>query len=273
MKKKLFVLFCILLTGITFSLTRNGVELVYSYENLAPTSLAGEQITPDYAQVVRVVDGDTIKVKLPTGTETVRLIGVDTPETVHPTKAVEAYGQEASEFLKSLCETDQDVYLSYDWDHRDVYKRLLGYLWIIGDDGEWVLANLAIVENGFGYAYLQYTFRKDYMEIFAKAQEKAQEKGYGLWSETPAPSAGTVKQGDSKSTVEPDPQKGRYIGNVKSKVLHDLDCGSLPAESNRIYFQTYVEAIKAGYKPCSKCKPSILKYWVQELASIFDFLF
>ena len=59
-------------------------------------------VAAEHGKVVKVVDGDTIKVKVGSTTETVRLIGVDTPETVHPNKPVEYFGKEASAFTKRM---------------------------------------------------------------------------------------------------------------------------------------------------------------------------
>jgi len=245
MKKTLC--FCLYLSLITFvfGLMRNGVEFVYSHGYLIPMDLSDSVITPETARVVSVVDGDTIKVVLVSGTESVRLIGVDTPETVHPTKAVEAFGKEASDFLKKLCKEGQDVYLSYDWNPRDVYNRLLAYLWLKSDDGKWVFANLAIVENGYGRAYLNYAFRKDYMTMFSDAQQTAREKGYGLWGGAAVSSTTTVQQ---TTPVSIPSSSEKYIGNIKSKVFYRLTCDLLPDEKNRVYFNTREEAIADGGK-------------------------
>ena len=255
MKKTLCFCLCLLLITFSFGLIRNGIDLVYTYGYLLPMDLSYKVITPDPARVVRVVDGDTIKVSLASGTESVRLIGVDTPETVHPTKAVEAFGIEASNFLKTLCTEGQDVYLTYDWNPRDVYGRLLAYLWLKSDDGKWILANLAIVENGYGHAYLEYSFRKDYMEMFSDAQQKARENGYGLWGGAAVSSTTTTVQQTTPAAIPSSRQKYQYIGNKNSKVVHRLTCNSLPDEKNRVYFYTREEAIAAGYRPCGICKP------------------
>ena len=86
--------------------------------------------------VKRVVDGDTIV--LDTG-DKVRLIGVDTPETVHPNKPVEFFGKEASAFTKALCE-GKKVRLEYDWQKEDKYHRLLAYVYL--EDGTFVNAEI-----------------------------------------------------------------------------------------------------------------------------------
>ena len=80
----------------------------------------------------RVVDGDTIIVRIEGKEERVRLIGVDTPETVHPKKSVEYFGKEASEFTRKMVE-GKKVILEYDWQRRDKYGRLLAYVYL--EDG------------------------------------------------------------------------------------------------------------------------------------------
>ena len=121
--------------------------------------------------VERVVDGDTIK--LSTG-ERVRLIGVDTPETVHPRKPVEYFGKEASAFTKRLCE-GKVVRLEYDQTTRDKYGRLLAYVYL--EDGTFV--NAEIVRQGYGHAYTKFPFK--YMEEFREYEREAREQKRGLW--------------------------------------------------------------------------------------------
>ena len=82
--------------------------------------------------VIEVIDGDTIVVALDGGsTETVRLIGVDTPETVHPDRPVECHGPEASSFTRDALENKR-VELEFDATRRDVYGRLLAYVHVDG---------------------------------------------------------------------------------------------------------------------------------------------
>ncbi|HKX58131.1 MAG TPA: thermonuclease family protein [Steroidobacteraceae bacterium] len=92
--------------------------------------------------------------------EKVRLIGVDTPETVDPRKLVEYFGVEASGFTKSLL-NGKAVELERDPDNanRDKYDRLLRYVWLDG-----VLVNAEIIAQGYGFAYVKYPFSR--MEEF-----------------------------------------------------------------------------------------------------------
>jgi micrococcal nuclease len=81
------------------------------------------------AVVTRVVDGDTIEVRLDGGAEDVRLIGVDTPETVKPDTPVQCFGERASHFTKRWL-TGRRVRLVFGVERRDVYGRLLAYVYL-----------------------------------------------------------------------------------------------------------------------------------------------
>ena len=89
---------------------------------------------PGPVRVVGVVDGDTIEVAVAGRRETVRLLGVDTPETVHPHRPVECFGPEASAFTRSRL-LGRTVRLVFDRVRRDPYRRLLAYLYLEEVDG------------------------------------------------------------------------------------------------------------------------------------------
>jgi micrococcal nuclease len=133
------------------------------------------------AEVVDHVDGDTIRVRIQNPpdslgvVETIRLIGVDTPETVHPQRDVEFFGQEASEFTKSRL-LGKTVYLAFDWDLRDRYGRLLAYVY--GDDK--ICHNAEIIRRGYGHAYTKYSFR--FMDEFRNYEHEARNGKRGLWN-------------------------------------------------------------------------------------------
>ena len=117
---------------------------------------------PDFSKltayrVSRVVDGDTIVVvgqptKTGIPTITVRLIGVDTPETVHPSKPVEHYGKEASAFLTNLLKGEK-VYLRPEGEKlaKDKYGRALAYAYRAPDG---LFVNAEIIRQGYGHAYM-----------------------------------------------------------------------------------------------------------------------
>ncbi len=125
-------------------------------------------------KVTEVIDGDTVKVMFDGKEEKIRLIGVDTPETKHPTKGVQPYGPEASAFTKEHLE-GKDIMLEFDVQERDRYGRLLAYVWFEDE-----LFNANLVREG--YAQVS-TFPPNvkYEDTFIEAQKEAREAGKGLW--------------------------------------------------------------------------------------------
>jgi micrococcal nuclease len=132
------------------------------------------------AVVVRHVDGDTVYVSIPRPPkgvkryESVRFIGVDTPETVHPQKTVECFGKEASEFTRRHL-LNQSVFLAFDWQLRDRYDRLLAYIYLA--DGS--CFNATLVREGYAHAYTRFSFR--FLEQFRALEREAREGERGLW--------------------------------------------------------------------------------------------
>ncbi len=131
------------------------------------------------ASVVRVVDGDTIVCDVDGDEIKVRLIGIDTPETVHPEKEVEFYGKEASAYTTEMLD-GQDIYLEYDVEPTDRYGRDLAYVWL--EDGT-LFNDLLVLE---GYATV-YTFPPNvkYVDRFTKSARLARERGAGLYAMEP----------------------------------------------------------------------------------------
>ncbi len=127
------------------------------------------------AYVLRVIDGDTLELS---GGERVRLIGIDTPETVHPNKPVEYFGKEASQFTKTMVE-GINVKLKFDQQLRDKYGRLLAYVFL--EDGTFL--NAEIIKQGYGHAYTRFPFK--YLEEFREYERAAREHNKGLWREHP----------------------------------------------------------------------------------------
>jgi micrococcal nuclease len=133
---------------------------------------------PGAATIVEVVDGDTVEVELAGSTETVRLLGVDTPETVDPDEPVGCYGPEASGRTKSLLPPGTAVLLERDEEARDRYGRLLAYV-RRADDGLFV--NEALLREGFAETLIIEPNHAYASQLLA-AQDEAQASGAGLWS-------------------------------------------------------------------------------------------
>lgn len=140
----------------------------------------GERSEPsgETVHVVEVVDGDTLKVDRGGETVTVRLIGVDTPETVHPSEPVQCFGAEASAHATDLAEGTR-VRLEHDPSQGEVdaYGRELAYV-VLDDDR---MLNLLLIAEGYG---LEYTYDDPYrhQQEFRGAQAAAEADEVGLWA-------------------------------------------------------------------------------------------
>jgi len=140
-----------------------------------PSMATGVQQGP--YDVVRVVDGDTIRVMRGGEEIVIRLIGINTPETVAPDRPVECFGPEASARTKELVE-GQQVWLEYDpvSGMTDKYDRTLAYVWLSQD----VMLNELLVREGFAEEY-PYSKGAKFEEEMAAAERAAQAAGAGLW--------------------------------------------------------------------------------------------
>ncbi|WP_423919200.1 thermonuclease family protein [Frigoribacterium sp. 2-23] len=141
-----------------------------------PTGVPAEAVA---ATVDRVVDGDTVIVVLDGGArERLRLIGVDTPETVKPNAPVDCFGPEASAFTTAHAAAGSTVWLESDSTQgdRDRYDRLLRYVWV--DDGS--LLNEQLIAGGFGREDT-YDAAYRYRDAFVQAEKTAEAQRVGLW--------------------------------------------------------------------------------------------
>jgi len=128
-----------------------------------------------FAKVVRVIDGDTIEIE---GDEKVRYIGMDTPELHHPNKPVQYFAEEAFKYNRDLVE-GKEVYLVFDVQRRDRYKRLLAY--VFSDD---ILINAKLVKDGYARV-ATYPPNVTYQQLFLKLERQARENNRGLWRKEP----------------------------------------------------------------------------------------
>ena len=137
------------------------------------------------ATVDRVVDGDTMKLKIDETGEvvTLRLLLVDTPESVKKGVDPQPYSIEASNFAKNTLKAGDTVYIEYDeGDKTDKYDRHLGYLWYYSNDNSnWQMFNETLISEGYarvGYIYSQ----KRHLDEFYKAQDYAKSNKLNIWS-------------------------------------------------------------------------------------------
>lgn len=138
--------------------------------------------TRQQATLVKVVDGDTIAVLINGKNETIRIIGIDTPEVVDPRKTVECFGKEASETARKYFEdSGKKLWLEADatQDDRDKYRRLLRYVFI---DGGSVDFGKIMIELGFASEYT-YNVPYKYQQAYKQAEKEAREAKKGLWAD------------------------------------------------------------------------------------------
>lgn len=162
--------------------------------------------TPDpkitMTKVINVIDGDTFTIE---DGAVVRMIGIDTPETVHPSKPIQCYGNEASQKTKELLE-GKEVKLEKDVSETDKYSRLLRYVYI--DDN---FVNEYLVREGFAKSS-SYPPDIKYQEKFIEAQNKAREENKGLWNIASCPTATPKPIVTSKpSTPKPVTNTTNYV--------------------------------------------------------------
>lgn len=145
----------------------------------AATKTSGETVsatTPTYP-VVHIVDGDTIDVQKDSKKVRVRLIGINSPESVDPRRSVQCFGKEASTEMMRLVD-GQSVSLETDpsQDTYDKYGRLLAYV-LLGSKN----INLEMIRTGYAYEYT-YHLPYKYQKEFKAAQKEAEAAGRGLWA-------------------------------------------------------------------------------------------
>lgn len=200
--------------------------------------------------VLRVVDGDTLQVRIDGRKEKVRLIGVDTPESVDPRRPVQPFGKEAAEFTRRLAGGKAVTLRGEDGTPgRDRYNRLLRYVYL--PDG--TLLNAEIIRQGYGHAYVRQPFSR--LEEFRTYERQAREKGLGLWARGAPGGRPTA----ARRTVSQPPPAGKaaFVGSIRGRVYHRPGCeraGKI-VPANRITFIGTREARSAGYAPCKACRP------------------
>lgn len=244
-----------------------------------PPSIKGEEETEATqsldrntfdAEVVSVVDGDTIKIRVNGKVESVRFLLVDTPETNHPRLGEQPFGQEAKAFTKQMLE-GKTVQLEKDVSERDKYGRLLYYVYV---DGKSVQEEL--LRNGLARVAYVYVPNTKYVDRYYEIQKEAQKKGVGIWSiENYA-----QEDGFHKEVAEEQQKSSKANGNIESKssttTTPSGDCnikGNISSSGEKIYhmpgqqfydvteidpskgeqyFCTPEEAERAGFRPSKR---------------------
>ncbi len=194
--------------------------------------------------VQKTVDGDTLKILMDGQEEIVRLIGIDTPECVHPDKSKNTeWGKKASKFTKDHLE-GKKIQLELDVQERDRYGRLLAYVFI---DEE--LFNEVLVREGWA-KISTYPPNIKYVEYFKSAQKEAQKKKLGIWSSVSEPTT------EDNNNVAAENASQKIKGNINKhghKIYHcpgqkHYEQTVIDESKGERWFDTEEEAQAAGWK-------------------------
>ncbi|MCP3942602.1 MAG: hypothetical protein GY710_14095, partial [Desulfobacteraceae bacterium] len=194
-------------------------------------------------KVLKVVDGDTIDVLYMGVKERIRLLNVDTPESVHPDQSKNTpMGEKASAYTKNRL-NNKIVELEFESKLRGRYGRLLAYVIVDG-----VNYNLELIRNGWSPYHTKYGTSKKYHTHFMSAEQNAKAQGLNIWAVADNESAGSPAIGKTEAAKD-------YSGNVKSLKFHRPGCRYYNCSKCTVKFKTRAAAVHAGYVPCGVCKP------------------
>ena len=214
-------------------------------------------------KVIRVVDGDTIVVDYNGKHEKVRLLCVNTPESVHPDRKQNIpVGKVASNYAKKKL---GGKYVEIEFEgsrRRGNYGRLLTYVFVDGQN-----FNLDLVKQGLSPYYTKYGRSQKYDHEFKVAEKSARKQKLNIWGDSElsqkylrlkskwGQSSSAVPTVDQKKSVKTD--AGIYIGNKRSYKFHRQNCrwAKKMSSKNRVFFKSRQKAVKQGYVPCKVCNP------------------
>ncbi|WP_102345493.1 thermonuclease family protein [Bacillus sp. Marseille-P3661] len=201
------------------------------------------------AVVTNVVDGDTFDIMINNKEERVRLLLVDTPETKHPSKPVQPFGKEASQFTRDILE-GKEVMVELDISERDKYGRLLAYIWV---DGKMI--NEMLLEKGLARVAYVYAPNTKYVDSFYDIQKQAQKAAVGIWSiENYVDDDGfNDERGLANADKLPSTGEGDCTikGNINSKgekIYHTVESPSYKQTKPEVLFCSEEEAKAAGFR-------------------------
>jgi micrococcal nuclease len=245
----LLLLIILILSSVSGGLSSTDIQSADRPKTIQSAAQDGQ--SQELHKVTRVIDGDTIDVLVGDTTQRIRLIGVNTPETVDPRKGVECFGKEASAFTRSTLE-NTSVILVVDPSQQNIdkYGRLLRYLKL--EDG--TNFNKLLIEQGYAY---EYTYGTPYQlqKEFKQAQTDAMQMSRGLWAQTCSDS--TL---DAVAQIPPKAEcviKGNISAN-DAKIYHLPSCDSynktsIDESKGEFWFCTESEALNMGWSKARNC--------------------
>jgi micrococcal nuclease len=202
---------------------------------LGPT----EKIT---VRVVEVVDGDTIKVDMSGSIDTVRILGIDTPEKyTSRTGYIECYWEEASKYALNLL-SGKDIILEGDPKQkgRDIYNRLLAHVWI---DGQ--LYGEKIIQDWYSFRYTKKTTK--YQKVLVNAEKKAKKEKIGVWGVCGGKRTPVVLSNTGANTIQGGANQGSHIKSLPiTSSLPNIQ--NIPSSGSGIYSCSSVPRYCSGVK-------------------------
>jgi len=216
--------------------------------------------TAEQYKVLRVVDGDTIDINYHGSKERIRLLCVNTPESVHPDKKQNIpMGKVASNYAKERL-SEKYIELEFEKRKRGNYGRLLAYVFVDGQN-----FNLEIVRQGLSPYYAKYGFSEKYDQEFRQAEKVARKEGLNIWGDpelTEKYLRLKSKWGQYRSSAESTESQAQdmewnFVASRKSEVFHRPGCryAKKISPTNLIGYKTRDEAIQDGRKGCKVCLP------------------
>lgn len=180
--------------------------------------IVNAETTKENATFVRCVDGDTALFKINDEEIKFRFLAIDTPETVHPTKEVEAYGKDASEYTCNKLTNAQYIVVEYENSNKkDKYGRSLAWIWV---DGSLLQKELVAA----GYAEVAYIYGNyKYTESLCVVQQSAIANNVGVWADGRKEGyCATLDLLNAKDTIDEDYDKPKKNKKDEEKVAEDL---------------------------------------------------
>jgi len=236
------------------------VLLLASFALIPSLSVAGTTVSTEKGRVVKVVDGDTLNIQIGTTPTKVRIIGIDTPETVDPRKTVQCFGIEASKQMTRLVNAKTVTLEKNPAEDKDKYGRLLRYVSLNGND-----IGAQMIRDGYAFSYKVFPHTR--LDAYNQLEKKAREGGKGLWSSCdskdmskPAKAVSTTRTSSSSSVAS---KAGCTIkGNISAtgeKIYHLPSCGNykqtvITSTTGERWFCTETEAKAAGWRKASNCR-------------------
>lgn len=220
------------------------------------------QNIPEQATILRVIDGDTVDAMIAWSNTRLRLLGIDTPETVHPRKSVEKFWKEASNFTRMALE-GKIVWLTFDTEPIDHYGRRLAYIWqCSGDFSEdsCMLFNASIITQGYARMERRFPFR--FFERFSDLEKVAKQSSLGIWWDPEVTKTMNELTSDEKDILSSEQEKD-YL-ELQEELLECADTREEVCDTEKMSWKAITDKISTlnvNYKKSGIIEISGKTWW------------